>query len=137
MLQLYAVAAIVGVGTVVFDIAYLAYVPTLAGRADLLEANTKLEVSHSGSYLAGPALAGGLIQLVGAAQAILADALSFLVSIATIAWIGPTNLIIRHDFKARPRPGAGAIGVVQHSHVHVREVHNAFRAIQVGFLAIA
>src|SRR5437660_10960587 len=91
LLQLYAVAAIVGVGTVVFDIAYLAYVPTLAGRADLLEANTKLEVSHSGSYLAGPALAGGLIQLVGAAQAILADALSFLVSVATIAWIRQTE----------------------------------------------
>ena len=52
-----------------------------------MEANTKLEVSHSGSYLTGPALAGGLIQLVGAAQAILADALSFLVSVATIAWI--------------------------------------------------
>lgn len=87
LLQLYAVAAILGVGTVIFDIAYLAYVPTLAGRADLLEANTKLEVSHSGSYLTGPALAGGLIQLVGAAQAILADALSFLVSVGTIAWI--------------------------------------------------
>lgn len=87
LLQLYAVAAILGVGTVIFDIAYLAYVPSLAGRNDLLEANTKLEVSHSGSYLAGPALAGGLIQLVGAAQAILVDALSFLVSVGTIAWI--------------------------------------------------
>src|SRR4029077_11427769 len=80
LLQLYAVATILGVGTVIFDIGYLAYVPTLVGRPDLLEANTKLEVSHSGSYLTGPALAGGLIQLVGAAQAILADALSFLVS---------------------------------------------------------
>lgn len=87
LLQLYAVGTILGVGTVIFDIAYLAYVPTLVGRADLLEANTKLEVSHSGSYLIGPALAGGLIQLVGAAQAMLADALSFLVSVATIAWI--------------------------------------------------
>jgi predicted MFS family arabinose efflux permease len=76
---------------VIFDIAYLAYVPTLAGRADLLEANTKLEVSHSGSYLTGPALAGGLIQLVGAGQAMLADALSFLVSVATIVWIRQTE----------------------------------------------
>src|SRR5438270_13759128 len=91
LLQLYAVAAIVGVGTVVFDIAYLAYVLPLAARAVLLVANPKLEVSHPGYYLAGPALAGGLIQLVGAAQAILADALSFLVSIATIAWIRLTE----------------------------------------------
>jgi MFS family permease len=87
LLQLYAVAALLGIGTVIFDIAYLAYVPTLVGRADLLEANTKLEVSFSGSYLTGPALAGGLIQLVGAAQAMLADAFSFLASVATIAWI--------------------------------------------------
>src|SRR5439155_23920481 len=74
-----------------------------AGRADLLEANTKLEVSHSGSYLAGPALAGGLIQLVGAAQAILADALSFLVSIATIAWIWQTEPSPR--LESHPRLG--------------------------------
>jgi len=103
LLQLYAVAAIVGVGTVVFDIAYLAYVPSLTGRADLLEANTKLEVSHSGSYLTGPALAGGLIQLVGAAQAILADALSFLVSVATIALIRQTEPSPR--FEGHPRLG--------------------------------
>src|SRR2546425_12549952 len=32
LLQLYAVAAILGLGTVIFDIAYLAYIPTLAGR---------------------------------------------------------------------------------------------------------
>lgn len=89
LLQLYAVAAILGIGTVIFDIAYLAYVPTLVGRTELVEANTKLEVSFSGSSLTGPALAGGLIQLVGAAQALLADALSFLVSVATIAWIRP------------------------------------------------
>lgn len=87
LLQLYVVAGILGVGTVIFDIAYLAYVPTLVGRSDLVEANTKLEVSFSGASLSGPALAGGLIVLVGAAQALLADAFSFLVSVATIAWI--------------------------------------------------
>src|SRR5439155_20310603 len=61
LLQLYAVAAILGVGTVIFDIAYLAYIPTLAGRSDLLGANTKLEVSPSWSYRAGPAHARALI----------------------------------------------------------------------------
>ncbi|HYS03039.1 MAG TPA: MFS transporter, partial [Candidatus Eisenbacteria bacterium] len=101
LLQLYAVAATLGVGTVIFDIAYLAYVPTLAGRADLLEANTKLEVSHSGSYLFGPALAGGLIQLVGAAQAMLADAFSFLVSVATIAWIRQPESSPRNEGQPR------------------------------------
>jgi MFS family permease len=101
LLQLYAVAATLGVGTVIFDIGSLAYVPTLAGRADLLEANTKLEVSHSGSSLFGPALAGGLIQLVGAAQAMLADAFSFLVSVATIFWIRQPEPLPRSEGQPR------------------------------------
>lgn len=87
LLQLYAVAIVLGVGTVMFDVAYLAYVPRLVGRGDLLEANTKLEVSYSVSSLAGPSLAGALIQLFGAAQAMGADAFSYLVSVASILWI--------------------------------------------------
>ena len=87
LLQLYAVAVVLGIGTVIFDIAYLAYLPQLVGRNDLLEGNTKLEVSYSASNLAGPSLGGVLIQLFGAAQAMLADALSFLASVATILWI--------------------------------------------------
>ena len=87
MLQLYAVALVLGVGTVIFDIAYLAYVPSLVTRSDLLEANTKLEISYSASFLAGPSLGGVLIQLIGAAQAMVADAFSFVVSVISIIWI--------------------------------------------------
>lgn len=87
LLQLYAVAFVLGIGTVLFDIAYLAYVPSLVGRADILEANTKLEITHSSSQLVGPSLGGFLIQLIGAAQAMLADALSFFISVVTILWI--------------------------------------------------
>lgn len=87
LFQLYAVALVLGVGTVMFDIAYLAYLPVLIGRSELLEGNTKLEVSYSVSSLAGPSLGGVLIQLFGAAQAMLADAFSFLASVVTIVWI--------------------------------------------------
>jgi len=87
LLQLYGVALVLGIGTVVFDIAYLAYLPSLVGRRDLLEGNTKLEITFSVSGLAGPSLAGVLIQFFGAAQALLADAFSFVVSVASIVWI--------------------------------------------------
>lgn len=87
LFQLYTVAFVLGIGTVLFDVAYLAYVPSLVGRADILEANTKLEITHSSSQLVGPSLGGFLIQLIGAAQAMLVDAFSFFVSIATILWI--------------------------------------------------
>lgn len=87
LVQLYVVAIVLGVGTVIFDIAYLAYVPGLVSRADILEANTKLEVTFSGARLVGPSLGGLLIQLIGAAQAMLADAISFVVSVVTVIWI--------------------------------------------------
>lgn len=82
--QLFVAAVGMGLFTVFFDIAYLAYVPALVDRDQLLEANSRLEVSYSGSALVGPGLGGVLIQAVGAARAVLVDALSFLVSAITL-----------------------------------------------------
>jgi MFS family permease len=87
MPQLYVVALITGVGTVFFAVAYQSYLPALIPRADLVEGNTKLQVTGSVAQMAGPALAGFLIQLVGPARAVAADATSFLVSVASLLWI--------------------------------------------------
>lgn len=91
MLQLYAVALVVGVFTVFFDIAYLAYLPALVGPEDLLEANQKLEMSWAVSGIIGPGLAGLLISAIGAARAVLLDALSYLVSAIFLVWIRATE----------------------------------------------
>src|SRR5205085_8281659 len=85
--QLYAVALVIGICTVFFDVAYQSYLPALIPRTDLLEGNSKLEITRSASQVAGPALGGLLIQLIKAAPAILVDALSYLVSVATLLWI--------------------------------------------------
>jgi predicted MFS family arabinose efflux permease len=106
LVQLYVVALVLGVGTVLFDIAYLAYVPSLVSRDDLLEANTKLEVSFSGSHLVGPSLGGVLIQVIGAAQAMVADALSFVASVVSIIWIRQPEEPPRHP--TAPRAGVFA-----------------------------
>ena len=45
-----------------------------------MEGNAKLEISRSGAQLAGPGLGGVLVQWIGAASAITADAVSFVVS---------------------------------------------------------
>jgi MFS family permease len=87
MPQLYVVALITGVGTVFFDVAYQSYLPALIPRTDLVEGNSKLQVTGSLAQMAGPALAGFLIQLVGPARAVAADATSFLVSVASLLWI--------------------------------------------------
>jgi len=75
--QLYVVGFVVGVGTVFFDVAYQSYLPSLVDRSQLVEGNSKLEVSRSGAALAGPGLAGALIGAITAPYAILLDAISF------------------------------------------------------------
>ena len=82
--QLYAVAFLVGTLTVFFDVAYLAYLPSLVPHGALLEGNTKMHAAHSLADLVGPGLAGVLVQALGAARAIGLDALSYLVSIAML-----------------------------------------------------
>jgi MFS family permease len=85
--QLYAVGFVTGVLTVFFDVAYQSYLPALVEPDQLVEGNSKLEISRSGAQIAGPGLAGGLIDLVTAPVAVLADALSFALSGAFIGLI--------------------------------------------------
>jgi len=87
MAQLIAIAFTTGILTVFFDIAYYSYVPTLVRREQLVEANSKLEVSYSVALVAGPGLAGVLVQLVTAPIAIAVDAGSYLVASLGLARI--------------------------------------------------
>jgi len=85
--QLFVTAFVSGVLTVFFDVAYLSYVPSLAGRERLSDANARLQMSTSFAQVAGPGLAGLLVQLLGAARAIAADSASFLASGLAVLWI--------------------------------------------------
>ncbi len=87
MFHLYVVAALTGVCTVLFDVSYQAYVPSLVDRENILEANAKLALSESVAEVSGPGIAGFLVQALTAPIAIGFDAASFLVSAASIAWI--------------------------------------------------
>jgi MFS family permease len=105
--QLAVVAVLLGVGTVFFEVAYPSYVPGLmrhlsapvtparswpatapqAEAADLLAANTKLQMSQSVAAVAGPGVAGLLVGGAGAVTALTFDAATFLVSVATLGRI--------------------------------------------------
>jgi MFS family permease len=80
MAQLYVVAFITGTLSVFFVIAYQSYLPSLVGRDQLIDANGKMNASASVSQLAGPGLAGLLIQLFTAPMPVVLDALSFVAS---------------------------------------------------------
>jgi len=85
--QLYFVALLTGIFTVFFDVSYQSYLPALVDRPNLLEGNTKLEITRSTAQVAGPAVAGFLIQWIGGAKAVAVDALSFFLSAIALASI--------------------------------------------------
>lgn len=78
--QLCAVALLVGMQTVLFDIAYQSYLPTVVVRDRLVAGNGALEASRSTSQVLGAGGAGALIGLVGPAGALFVDVGSFVVS---------------------------------------------------------
>jgi MFS family permease len=82
--QLYLVAFIAGTARVWFEVSHYSMIPGLVSPARAVEANSSLEVTEGVSSLVGPALGGLLIKVFGAANALLADALSFL--LAAAAW---------------------------------------------------
>ncbi|PYE48985.1 MFS transporter [Deinococcus yavapaiensis] len=79
---LYVVAFLVGIATLVFDVAYQSFLPSVVKREQLADGNAKLETSRALSTVLGPSLAGGLVQLVTAPIAIFVNALTFVLSAA-------------------------------------------------------
>lgn len=87
LVQLYAVGLVQGALTTVFSVAYRAYLPSLVGPEGVVEGNSRLQSTESAAQTVGPGLGGVLIQVLGAVNAVLVDAASFLVSAATLNWI--------------------------------------------------
>src|ERR1700712_1637099 len=77
---LFPIAFAAGALTALFDVTHMAYVPALVPRAELTEANGKIQVSHSVADSTGPGLAGVFIHFVAAPMAVAATACSFLIS---------------------------------------------------------
>jgi len=85
--QLFVVTLSSGILTVFFDVAYQSYLPALVGREHLVEGNAKLTGSAQVAAVAGPSVAGGLVQAIGSSAAVAADAMSFLASAAIVTAI--------------------------------------------------
>ena len=87
ILQLYVVAFFAGCLTVIFGVARQATIHTIVPRQDLIDANSKMGVSHSVAEATGPGLGGLLIGALSAPVTILIDAVSFLISAALVGSI--------------------------------------------------
>jgi MFS family permease len=92
--QLFAVALLSGAGQVMSMAAYQSFFVTLVPPSHFVEANSKLSISRSASFVAGPALGGYLIQLLTAPVAVVFDAFSFLASALFLSRIPATRVPI-------------------------------------------
>ncbi|MGW1810679.1 MFS transporter [Streptomyces sp. NPDC002078] len=80
LVQLYAVALVSGTLAVLFNSAYLSFPGILLTKSQLVDANGKVSTASAAAGVIGPSSAGFLVALVGAATAVTADAVSYLVS---------------------------------------------------------
>lgn len=76
--QLYAVAFGVGTFAVMFDVSWPTLFTTVVPRRDFVDANSKMSLSRSVSFVTGPSVAGFLVQVLSAPVTLLVDAFSYL-----------------------------------------------------------
>jgi MFS family permease len=98
--MLMVIQFVVGIFTVFFDVAYQSYLPALIEREDLVDGNSKLQLSVSVAQVAGPSTAGVLIGAITAPYAIIFDAASFVISSVFM-------VTMRHRENVPERPSEG------------------------------
>ncbi|MBA2518431.1 MAG: MFS transporter [Chloroflexia bacterium] len=122
---LYLVAVLAGAGGVVFDTAYVAWLPDLVERDELHDANGKMEATYASAQAAGPGIAGLLVGLVSAPFAIAVDTATFALSALLIRTIRPS----RPEEFQRSSDGMRSVGVWP-------RLRGVFREIQVGLQVV-
>lgn len=101
---LIVVALLMGTLTMIFDISYVAFLPSVVRRDDLTGANSRLEASYAVAQASGPGLGGLLIGAVGAPITLLFDALSFLLSGVLLQTVRSSEAAA--DVRQRADPGS-------------------------------
>jgi len=98
--HLMVIQFVIGIFTVFFDVAYQSYLPALIEREDLVDGNSKLQLTVSIAQVGGPSLAGVLIKALTAPFAIAFDAASFVISSAFM-------ITMKHRENVPERPSEG------------------------------
>jgi MFS family permease len=96
-------AAVISAANVFFDVAYQSVLPIMLPKEHMAKANSALETTNQTSMLAGPAVVGFLLSIVKAPILMLADAVSFLVSLISVALIKMDESTIAKKDRGRLR----------------------------------
>jgi MFS family permease len=100
---IYVVAFLTATLSVGFTLAQVAAVPSLVGRDDLVAANGRIQASYAAAAIAGPAVAGILATWLTVPALLYFDALSFLISAGSLAFIGRSFNAPQSKLKAHIR----------------------------------
>ncbi len=84
---LYFVSFFGGMLSAIFVLATTTLLPSLLSQEDLVEGNSKLSISRSVAQIAGPGLAGALVESLTAPFTVALDVLSFLISSVGLLFI--------------------------------------------------
>ncbi|MER7208137.1 MFS transporter [Streptosporangium sp. NPDC000239] len=82
---LYGLGLAMGVFKALGDVAHHSMLPRLVGEEQLVPGNAAVSTSYSVIDVAGPGLAGLIVQLLGAPYALLVDAVSYLLSASLLS----------------------------------------------------
>ena len=96
-------AAVISAANVFFDVAYQSVLPIMLPKEHMAKANSALETTNQTSMLAGPAVVGFLLSIVKAPILMLADAVSFLVSLVSVTLIKMDESTIAKKDRGRLR----------------------------------
>ncbi len=91
MPSLLVIACAVGIASVLFDVSWMPYVPSIVDSRHFVAANAKMAMATSASTVAGPGLAGALVAALTAPVTLVADAFSYLFSIAALLSVRRTE----------------------------------------------
>ena len=87
MADLYLIQFLTGCLTVLFDVAYQSYLPSLIDRETLNDGNGKMELTNAMSAVAGPSLGGILVRLLSAPVTLWINGLTYVVSVVSLVAI--------------------------------------------------
>ncbi len=84
---LYLVALVTGTGGLIYDMAAQSYLPTLIARENLVEGNSRLELSRSAAQVVGPGLGGALVAVFTAPLALLVNSVALLLTTVMLLFV--------------------------------------------------
>lgn len=113
--QLVVVSLLTGFARVFFDVGFPSYVPTVIGKDRVLSGNSSMETLRASGEFVGPGAGGWLVTSIGAANVILVQVVSFVVSAISLLAIHtrePANTPAGHrpQLRSQIREGLAFVG---------------------------